>query len=80
MNYKAKPRSKDLRTDFAHYNLFIESDAGTGTNFGVFPIESIVGQQLNPVEFHIKFLVTIDKSNARDFFCLRTHNLTIKIN
>ena len=80
MDLKAKLRSKDLRTDFAHYNLFMESDTKAGTNFGVFPIESTVGQQLNPVECHIKFLVTIDKSNARDFFCLRTHNLTIKIN
>ena len=80
MGLKAKLPSKDLRTDFAHYNLFIESDAGTSTNFGVFPIESTVAQQLNPVEFHIKFLVKMDKSNARDFYCLRTHDLTIKIN
>ena len=44
MALKVKIRSKDLRTDFAHYNFFIERDERTSTNFGVFLIESVVAQ------------------------------------
>ena len=45
----------------------MESDEATSTDLVVFPTESTIAQQLNPVEFGIKFLVNIEKSNAPDF-------------
>ena len=41
----------------------MENDEGTSTDIGVFPTGSTIAQQLNPVEFDIKFLVNIEKSN-----------------
>ena len=42
----------------------MESDEGTSTDFGVFATGSTVAQQLNVVEFDIKFLANTEKSNT----------------
>ena len=62
MDLNAKLQSKDSRIGFSHCNFFMENDEGTSTDFGVFPTGSTIAQQLNPVEFDIKFLVNIEKS------------------
>ena len=63
-NLNAKHKSKDSRIGFSHCNFFMENDEGTSTDFGVFLTVSTVAQQLNPVEFDIKFLVNIEMSNT----------------
>ena len=45
----------------------MESDEETSNDFGVFLTGSTKAQQLNPVEFDIKFVVNIEESNAWDF-------------
>ena len=67
MDLKAKLLSKDLGTGFSRYNFFMEIGEGTSTDFGVFPTDSTLAQQSNPVEFNINFLVNIKKFNAWDF-------------
>ena len=42
----------------------MENDEGTSTDFGVFPTGSTIAQQLNLVEFDIKFLANIEKSST----------------
>ena len=56
----------------------MENDEGTSTDFGVFPTGSAITQQLNPVEFDIKFLVNIEKSNTWDFSVHKLINLSLK--
>ena len=73
-----KLQSNDSRIGFSHCNFFMENDEVASTDFGVFPTGSTVVQQLNPVEFDIKFLVNIEKSNT--FFCSRIHKLTSRNN
>ena len=79
MDLKAKLQSKDSRIGFSHCNFFTENDEVTSTDFGVFPTGSTVAQQLNPVEFDIKFLVNIEKSNTLDFSVQEFTNLPVKI-
>ena len=67
MDLKAKLQSKDSRIGFSHCNAFMENDWGTSTDFGVFPAGSNIAQQLNSVDFDIKFLVNIKTSNTWDF-------------
>ena len=57
----------------------MESDKGTSTDFGVFPTGPIIAQQLNPVEFDIKFFVKIEKSNTWDFSVQEFTNLPLKL-
>ena len=64
MDLKAKLQSKDSRIGFSHCNFFMENDKGTSTDFGVFPSGSTIAQQSNPVEFDVKFLINIEKSNT----------------
>ena len=45
----------------------MEIGEGTSTDFGVFPTDSTLAQQSNPVEFNINFLVNIKKFNVWDF-------------
>ena len=49
---------------FSQYNLFMENGQGTSNNFGVFPTGSTVAQQLNPIEFEIKFFLNIEKNKT----------------
>ena len=42
----------------------MEYDEGITTDFVVFPTASNIAQQLNLVEFDIKFLVNIEKSST----------------
>ena len=56
----------------------MENDEGASTEFGVFPTGSTIAQQLNPVEFDIKFLVNIEKSNTWDFSAQEFTNLPLK--
>ena len=56
----------------------MENDEGASTDFGVFPTGSTKAQQLNPVEFDIKFLVNIEKSNTWDFSVEEFTNLLLK--
>ena len=56
MDWKAKLQSKDSRIGSSHCYLFMENDKGTRTDFDVFAPGSTVAQQLNVVEFDIKFL------------------------
>ena len=75
MDLKAKLQSKDSRIGFSHCNFFMENDEVTRTDFGVFPTGSTITQELNPVEFDIKFLVNIEKSNTWDFSVQEFTNL-----
>ena len=79
MDLKAKLQSEDSRIDFSHCNFFMESNKGTSTDFGVFPTGPIIAQQLNPVEFDIKFLVNIEKSSTWDFSVQEFTNLPLKL-
>ena len=45
----------------------MENDEGISTDFGVFATGSTVAQQLNLVEFNIKFLDNIENLNTWDF-------------
>ena len=79
MDLKAKLQSKDSRIGFSHCNFFMENDEGTSTDFGVFPTGSTIAQQLNPVEFDIKFLINIEKSSTWDFSVKEFTNLPSKL-
>ena len=56
----------------------MENDEGTSTDFRVLPTGSTIAQQLNHVEFDIKFLVNIEKSNTWDFSVQEFTNLPLK--
>ena len=57
----------------------MENDEGTSTDFGVFPTGSTIAQQLNLVEFDIKFLANIEKSSTWDFSVQESTNLQLKL-
>ena len=57
----------------------MENDKGTSTDFGFFLAGTTVAQQLNLVEFDIKFLVDVEKSNTWYFSVQELVNLTLKI-
>ena len=78
IDLKAKLQSKDSRIGFSHCNFFMENNEGASTDFGVFPTGSTIAQQLNPVEFDIKFLVNIKKSNTWDFSVQELTNVPLK--
>ena len=79
IDLKAKLQFKDSRIGISHCNFFMENDEGTRTAFGVFPTGSTVPQQLNPVEFNIKFIVNMGNSNTQDFSVQEFTNLPLKI-
>ena len=79
IDLKANLQSKDSRKGFSHCNFFMENDEGTSTDFGVFPTKSTIAQQLNPVEFDIKFLANNKKSNTWDFSFQEFTNLPLKL-
>ena len=78
IDLKAKLQYKDSRIGFSNCNFFMDNNEGASTDFGVFPTGSIIAQQLNPVEFNIKFLVNIKKSNTWDFSVQELTNLLLK--
>ena len=57
----------------------MEYDEGISTDFGVSPTGSTIAQQLNLVEFDIKFLVHIEKSSTWNFSVQEFTNLPLKL-